>query len=287
MVKPIFVLRRLRVIASRMQRGCAMAPFRMLAPRERAEALEMLSNRMIVETPIPGGTLTFFTPSPLLQDRAASVLSKEPDMICWMDRIDRDAVLWDIGANVGVFSLYAAVRTNCTVLSFEPAAANFFVLVRNIELNNLNTRITAYCIALSGASRLGVLNLASVAMGAAISNFGNAGEMSRYWTGDSVNAQHGMLGFTVDDFVAHFNPPFPTHIKLDVDGLEWSILLGATNTLRDARLREAMVELSLTNREERERVIALLEDSGLKFASRGASQGTATQEAANHLFKRQ
>ena len=280
------MLRRLKVIARGVHRRFAMAPLSTLAPRARAEAIEILSGRMIVETPIPGGTLAFFTPSPLLQDRATSLLTKEPDMICWMDHIGKDAVLWDIGANVGVFTLYAAARANCTVLSFEPSAANFFVLVRNIELNRLNRRVAAYCIALSGTSGLGVLNLASVAMGSAMSNFGKAGEMSRYWTGNSVSAQHGMLGFTVDDFIGHFRPPFPTHIKMDVDGLELSILQGATETLRDVRLREAMVELSLTNREERECAIALLEDSGLKFASRGSPQGTATQKAANHLFKR-
>lgn len=282
----IQLLKRLKSIARGATRHLAMAPLRMLAPRLRAEALEVLSNRTIVEAPVPGSVLTFFAPSLLLQDRAATVLTKEPDMLRWMDGIEKDGVLWDIGANVGVFSLYAAVRTNCTVLCFEPSAANFFVLVRNIQLNHLNERVTAYCVALSGATELGVLNLASEAMGEAMSQFGKAGEVSRYRTDDRQSAGHGMLGFTVDDFIARFNPPFPTHIKMDVDGLEWPILRGATNTLRDRRLRAAMVELSLTDREEHERAMALLEGSGLKWVSRGDSQGTATEKAANHLFER-
>jgi FkbM family methyltransferase len=280
------MLKRLKSIARGVTRRLAMAPLRVISVQVRAEALEILSTRMISETPIPGGALKIFAPSPLLQDRAATVLTKEPDMIRWIDGMDKDTVLWDIGANVGVFSLYAAVRTHCAVLSFEPSAANVFVLARNIQLNHLNERVTAYCVALSGATELGILNLASEAIGAALSQFGKAGETSRYWSGNSESAAHGMVGFTIDDFIARFNPHFPTHIKMDVDGLELPILQGATNTLRDPRLRAAMVELSLTNREERDQAMALLEDMGLKFVSQGDEQGTASENAANHLFER-
>jgi FkbM family methyltransferase len=258
----------------------------LLPGRLRSEALECLSDRTIAYAAIPGGVLAFFAPWPLLQNRAATVLTKEPDMIRWIDRLEESAVLWDIGANVGVFSLYAAVRTNCTVLSFEPSAANYFVLSRNIQLNRVSERITAYCLALSGTTQLGVLNLASEAPGTAMSHFGRAGEMSRYRTDDTMSAVQGMVGFTVDDFIARFNPPFPTHIKIDVDGLEWAILRGATKTLRDQRLRSAMVELSLTNQEERHCAIALFEESGFTCLGHGVSQRTMTETAANHLFER-
>lgn len=280
------MLTRLGSIVRGLTRRLAMTPLRIIDVRMRAQAIDSLLDRMIVETPTPQGLLKFYAPSPLLQDRAATVLTKEPDMIHWIDRIERDSVLWDIGANVGVFSLYAATRTNCMVLSFEPSAANFFVLARNIQLNHLNERIIAYCVALSGNTGLGILNLSSAAMGASMSQFGKTGEMSRYWTGDNESAAHGMVGFTIDDFIARFDPPFPTHIKMDVDGLELPILQGATNTLRDKRLRSAMVELSVTNGEEREQAMRLLGNAGLAFVSQGDEQGTATERAANHLFER-
>ena len=262
-----------------------MVPLHFVGNRLRSEAIEQLSNGMIAETPVPGGRLRFFAPTPLLQERASSVLTKEPDMTRWLDGLATEAVLWDIGANVGVFSLYAAVRTGCTVLAFEPSSANFHVLVRNVQLNALYARVTAYCVALSGATELGVLNLASTAPGSATSQFGLPGEVSRYWNG-AVAAVHGMLGFTLDEFIERFRPPFPTHLKMDVDGLELRILQAAGSTLSDPRLRAAMVEISLTDLAERERVTALMERCGFEFVSQGESQGSASERAANHLFVR-
>lgn len=264
----------------------AALPLKCLPAGSRAQVLERLNDEMVTTTQVRGGAIHFFSPSRLLQQRASSVLVKEPDMICWLEGLGPDSVLWDIGANVGVFSLYAAIRTNCTVLAFEPSAANFHVLTRNIQLNRLNERVTAYCLALSGGTELGVLNLASATMGSAMSQFGRLGEMSRYWSGDSKGAVHGMVGFTVDEFIERFNPPFPTHIKLDVDGLEAPILYGATTTLRDKRLLAAMVELSLTDHDEREQAIAFMSHEGFALVSTGQAQEGLQASAANHLFKR-
>jgi FkbM family methyltransferase len=276
---------RLKQIIRGVTRRIAMFPMRLTGPQLRAEALERLSNEMIAEAAVPGGSIRFFAPTPLLQDRAATLLMKEPDMIRWMDGFGPDTVLWDIGANVGMFTLYAALSRQVKVLAFEPSAANFHVLSRNIALNQVNSLATAYCLALSGATELGVLNIGSTAMGAAMSQFGKVGEMSRYWTGGD-SAVHGMVGITVDEFIERFQPPFPTHLKMDVDGLEWPILVGAARTLRDPRLQAVMVELSLTNREERDQAMKLLADSGLRFVAHGDLQGTATEQAANHLFER-
>lgn len=277
---------RLKSLARGATRRLASAPLGLLTPRLRAEALEICSNRMIANTVIPGGALKFFAPSPLLQDRAMNLLLKEPDMIRWIDDFEKDAVFWDIGANVGVFSIYAAVRRSATVLSFEPSAANYLALSRNIQLNGLNDKVTGYCIALSSATELGVLNLACPSMGTAMSQFGKRGEMSRYWEGGGEGTAHGMMGFAIDDFIARFKPPFPAYLKMDVDGLEWPILKGATKTLLDPRLRAAMVELSLTNRGEREQATNLLENAGFKYVSHGDSQGTTKEQAANYLFER-
>ncbi len=257
-----------------------------LNPGVRAEVLESVKEDVITPVSVPTGQIRFHTPSPLLVSRATSMLSKETDTIRWIDGFEDRAVFWDVGANVGVYSLYAAARKRISVLSFEPLAANFHVLTNNINLNQLSDLITSYCIAFSGNTRLGFLNMASPEMGAAISQFGRPSEMSQYWDGQTRASMHGMVGFTIDDFVSQFDPPFPNHMKIDVDGLEVPILAGARKTLSDPRLRSLVVELSLSRDRERSEARSFLEEAGFHFISRGVTQGTETESAANHLFER-
>lgn len=252
--------------------------------RDRAEKVERLSEAMVLRVPIAGGQVAFHVPAPLLHDRAVRMLEKEPDTIEWLDRLGPDDVLWDVGANVGVFSLYAAVRSRCRVVAFEPSAANFHVLARNVQLNP-GARVDAYCVALAGATGLGSMNLASPALGMAMAQFGKPGELSPYWHGP-VGGIHGMVGFTVDEFIARFSPPFPTHMKLDVDGLEPAILRGAAATLRDPRLRSVMAELPLTDGAAHGECLGALEAAGFAVGARGAEQGEGRERAANHRFER-
>ena len=105
-----------------------------------------------------------------------------------------------------------------------------------------------------------------------MSQFGRVGEASRYPT-QSRPLWHGMIGFTVDDFIAKFGAACPTHLKLDVDGLEWPILQGARATLSDARLRSAMVEISLTNGSERAASLALMRECGFDARLKGGGSG--------------
>jgi FkbM family methyltransferase len=207
-------------------------------------------------------------------------------MIAWIDGFEECTVLWDIGANIGIFSLYAGLRRRTSVLAFEPSAANFHVLSRNIQLNELSERVTPYCLALSGRTQLGVLNMQSAAMGAAMTQFGQAGEPSRYWNGQIRPSVHGMVGFSIDDFIARFDPPFPNYLKMDVDGFELPILEGARAALRDPRLKSMMIELNITNAVEYQRALALLEAAGFRLSSRGDVQGQQDEKAANHLFER-
>ncbi len=260
-------------------------PFRLMPFSWKAREIERLVRVMQITTVTKHGAIRFFCPSPLLALRAETLLLKEPDMLTWIDGIGDDAVFWDVGANVGVFTLYAATACNARVLAFEPSAANYDTLVRNIQINHLSGRVSAYCIALSGVTELGVLNLASSVPGSAMSQFGKSGESSRYWQGES-GAEHGMVGFSVDEFITKFQPPFPSHLKMDVDGLEWPILQGAGATLRDPRLQSVMVELSVTNVEESAAAIRFLNDAGWSLLSRGERQGSETEAAANHLFVR-
>ncbi len=70
--------------------------------------------------------------------------------------IEENDIVLDIGANAGVFTLFAASKTKNTVYAFEPFPANFEVLQRNIASNALQN-VVAYNSAVSDTSGTGKL----------------------------------------------------------------------------------------------------------------------------------
>lgn len=62
--------------------------------------------------------------------------------------INENMTIVDIGANQGIFSLYAASK-KARVFSIEPEQINFDILNENIALNNLQERIQTYNVAIS------------------------------------------------------------------------------------------------------------------------------------------
>ena len=162
------------------------------APTIGPRSWQSLTATSIAETAIGPGVLQFYAPSPLLRMRAAGLTTKEPDTVAWLNGLAQDDVLWDIGANVGVFTLYAAAARGARVLAFEPSAPNFFVLTRNLQLNGLSERVTAYCLAVAERTELATINLDSADLGTAMSQFGAAGDTSRYSDAvRTVDARHG------------------------------------------------------------------------------------------------
>ena len=62
------------------------------------------------------------------------LLTKEPETLEWIDQFKGDKIVfWDIGANVGLYSIYAALKhKDIQIISFEPSVNNLRVLSRNI-----------------------------------------------------------------------------------------------------------------------------------------------------------
>ena len=54
--------------------------------------------------------LLFYTPNNLVKWRVKTFFTKEPDTLNWIDNFKEDEIFWDIGANIGLYSLYAAKK---------------------------------------------------------------------------------------------------------------------------------------------------------------------------------
>ena len=91
----------------------------------------------------------FYTPNVRTKWRVDTLLSKEPVTIEWLNKIRSSEILLDVGANVGMYSIWAAKFRNVNVIALEPEASNYFVLNKNIMINKLNKLIKSYCIGVS------------------------------------------------------------------------------------------------------------------------------------------
>lgn len=169
--------------------------------------------------------------------RRRSSVAKERHTVDWLERTLRpDDVFYDVGANVGAYSLVAAVtQPGATVFSFEPGFESYAALCRNIALNELGGRITALPVALGSRTELVDFGYRRLAAGSAQHHVGRDAPFSPVFT-------QRLIGARLDDLVALLRLPAPTHVKVDVDGAELAVLAGAESLLASPALRELQVE---------------------------------------------
>ena len=235
MTAPFPFLRRYGV---RMLRG-AFAAARYFPPQVGALLAEATQN-FSVHVPVAGRTLTIVTPNMLCYRRAETLYTKEPETIRWMETFTEGEILWDIGANIGLYSLYAGAR-GVRVRAFEPDALNYALLNRNIAMNRLDGSVLAYAIAIHDRDDVSTLNIALHQWGGALSSFGHA----RTYDGASSftpEFRQGAFGYSVDTLAAQFRE-LPNHLKVDVDGNESLVLAGAARTLQEPTVRSLLIEL--------------------------------------------
>jgi FkbM family methyltransferase len=180
-----------------------------------------------------GVELIFSTPNALNKYRVDTFSTKEPETLEWIDRIPEGSVLWDIGANVGLYSCYCATQRGCLVFAFEPSVFNLELLARNIYANELAHKITIVPLPLSEMLTRSTLNMTSMDWGGALSTFG-AGYGH---DGETIRKvfEFPTIGISMTDAVKLLNIPMPDYIKMDVDGIEHLILKGGAEVLRQTQ----------------------------------------------------
>ena len=169
----------------------------------------------------------------------ARACAKEPWTVQWIrDNVARGEVLYDIGANVGAFSLIAALDRGASVVAFEPGYANFARLCENIQLNGCADAIVPVPLPLAGESGLTTFFYRSLEPGQSRHELG-AGPGTR---APSAPYAQPVCVTTLDRAVADFKLPAPHHLKIDVDGGELRVLKGAAAVLRGPQLRTILIE---------------------------------------------
>jgi FkbM family methyltransferase len=204
--------------------------------------------------------MDFAVPNWLTEYRADSFSSKEPETLEWIESsLSSDSVLWDVGANVGMYSVYAAKARGCRVYAFEPSVFNLELLARNVYYNRLYDQIHIVPLALSDAAGVSRFRMSSTEWGGALSSFDKAIDQN----GAAINHvfEYSIYGVEMDQVVDWMLIPQPNAIKMDVDGVEHFILSGGRKVL--ASVDTVLVEVNEDFAEQRTVTEQVLREAGL------------------------
>lgn len=178
--------------------------------------------------------------------RADTFAIKEPETIEWINGF-AGGVFWDIGANIGVYSLWCAHQhPQMTIHAFEPMRANFLRLWENIFLND-HIRTTAHCAAFDYVGGChGTFRIPRPQVGASGGQVGRAMAKAAM-----VYEVPVVCGDDLRDTIGQ-----PAYIKIDTDGNEHEILCGMSAVLASRQLKGVLVEVN-TNASEIHAIMAV------------------------------
>lgn len=234
-----------------------------------------------------GVKMAFATPNTLTQWRVTSIYEKEPWTLEWIATFSENEILVDCGANVGMYTIWAAATRGVRVYSFEPEAQNYALLNRNIMANGLAERVKAYCMGLSDQSGLFDLHMADLRIGGSCHAVKEP--LDAFLRPLKAQFTQGCIARTLDSLVAEGAVPVPTHIKVDVDGFEHKVIAGARQTLKDAAVRSLLVETNL-NLEEHRALVRELNAMGFMHdaaqVERAQRKEGLFKGVAEHVFRR-
>ena len=219
--------------------------------------------------------------------RIRTFASKEPETLEWIDKFDENSVFYDIGANVGLYSIYAAKKKESQVYSFEPSILNLDLLFKNIDENNLNNKISILPIALNDKNIISRFNLSDLRKAGALSSFGK--EFDHLGKKLLIQKYYYTLGMSIDDLVKIFNLKKPDYLKIDVDGIEHLILNGGLNLVSNPKVKEFQIEVSENFKEQKNTILKIMKENGFSLKSmRSSLRGVVNNEYStrNYLFVR-
>lgn len=203
--------------------------------------------------------IIFSIPNWLCRWRANNFLIKEPDTIKWINTFKTKDIFWDIGANNGNFSIYAAKFKQCRCYAFEPSVFNLEILARNIFYNRLEDNIVVVPLAVGAKTGPDMLHMSSTELGGAFSSFSEPVASG----GEKLNVRFrfSALALSLDNAVEKLGLPQPDHLKIDVDGLEHRVLEGGPRCLQ--KIKSALVEMTPGYRSQESVIHRLMTKAGL------------------------
>ncbi len=219
--------------------------------------------------------------------RVNTFWDKEPSTLRWIETFKPDDLFIDIGANIGLYSLYAAFSRGVEVIAFEPESLNYALLNKNIFINRIDQKIKAYSLALSNEIAFNSIHISLFMEGAGCHNFKEKLDFKQEIFHPEFS--QGSFSVTLDYLIEKKFIPLPQHIKIDVDGIEHKIIEGARETLKNPALQSLLIELN-TNLSSHLQIIQLMQENGYTYSQKQVDQEEsegAFQGVVNYIFFRE
>lgn len=213
-----------------------------------------------------------------------SFYEKEPDTIDWINNFKPKSLLLDVGANMGVYSLYAAKEKNCDVVAIEPLSQSFSTLNLNIIKNKLSQKITAYPLCVSDRNELNSFFHTNSVIDI------NGGAFAKPFNVRNIKMNNffsqGTYSIKTDIFFdagIYFN-----YIKCDIDGNELKFLYGAKKTLSSSKIKSLLIELNIDSKDYH-KIINFIKQRGFKEKKLSKLTNVSkknNQIIYNHIFNK-
>jgi FkbM family methyltransferase len=213
-----------------------------------------------------------------LQDR-----SKERDTIDWITHeMNEGSVFYDIGANVGNYSVLAGIlHRGARVLAFEPEPNSFLALCRVIHTNGIQA--VPYPFALSNRTEVQQFKIHH-AFETALANHQLGRDINQHEERFEAVFSVGAVSFTMDSLVEDYGLPAPTHVKIDVDGLEPEVIEGMEKTLLSGTIKSVITEIS--GKKATEKVIDMFDKAAYRTVRNGESADIDYDKVTRLIFRR-
>jgi FkbM family methyltransferase len=143
-------------------------------------------------------------------------------------RLKPGDVFYDIGANMGFFSLIAGRLAGPTgqVCAFEPHPRNASMVADNARLNGM-AQMQVFPVAIGNSARRDVLQM---------TDWDGGGALAGYAVGpDESITRTEVQVLPLDVLIAEKALPLPTFVKIDVEGAEMEVIDGMADTIARCR----------------------------------------------------
>ena len=205
--------------------------------------------------------LSFYSPNRLNKFRIDTFSTKEPETLSWIENFNERSVFWDIGANIGLYTCYAAKLKNSKVYAFEPSIFNLEILAKNIFTNKVSKNVSIISFPLFDALKETEFKMSMTDWGGSVSTFGenykhDGSELKKEFNYNTV-------GMSMDECCDVLKMKQPDYIKIDVDGIEHLILKGGTETLK--KTKSVLVEVDENFVLQVEKTSEYLKKAGMKL----------------------